>query len=86
MTADGVGRKCKKLKTLLDFGAVSGFDTRNHLKYRPMTTNFLGKMLFPRLQPWQQRRQAKTLLLTLLVSVVFACVVATVIYLGNTHR
>jgi len=51
-----------------------------------MTINFLGKMLFPRLQPWQQRRQAQTLLLTILVSVLFACVVAAGIYFGNAHR
>lgn len=45
----------------------------------------LGKVLFPRLQPWQQRRQAKTVVTVLIVAVVFAAVVAGIIYLTNTH-
>jgi len=43
----------------------------------------LGKMLFPRLQPWQQRRQAKTLVTVFLVAVVFAAIVGAIIFLSN---
>jgi hypothetical protein len=46
---------------------------------------FLGRVLFPRQQDWQQTRSAKTLVFVLAFSVVMALTVATVIRLYYNH-
>jgi hypothetical protein len=51
-----------------------------------MPMRILGKVLFPRLQPWQQRRQAKTVVTVLVVALIFGALVAGIIFLSNTHR
>ncbi len=51
-----------------------------------MPERFLGKVLFPRLQPWQQRRQAKAIIWSLLVAITFAGVVASIMFLQNSRR
>ena len=51
-----------------------------------MPHRVLGRILYPRLQPWQQRRQAKILLAALGVAVAFAAVVAIVILKSNARR
>ncbi|HEV2693700.1 MAG TPA: hypothetical protein VG347_12475 [Verrucomicrobiae bacterium] len=50
----------------------------------PMQT--LGKVLFPRLQPWQQRRQAKLAVNVFLAAVAFAAIVGAIIFLTNKGR
>ena len=50
----------------------------------PMQT--LGKVLFPRLQPWQQRQQAQTAVTVLVVAVVFAAIVGGIIFMSNGNR
>lgn len=51
-----------------------------------MPKRFLGKVLFPRQQPWQQRRQAKAIIWSLLVAVAFAAIVGGVMFLQNSRR
>ena len=51
-----------------------------------MPMQILGRVLFPRLQPWQQRRQAKTVVTVLLVGVVFAAIVGGIMFLSNAKR
>ena len=50
-----------------------------------MPMQILGKVLFPRLQPWQQRRQAKTVVTVIVVAIVFAALVGGIIYMANAH-
>ena len=50
-----------------------------------MPVDYFGKMLFPRLQPWQRRRQIKTMLMVLIVAVIFAAVVAGFMLLRNSR-
>lgn len=49
-----------------------------------MPIDLLGKMLFPRLQPWQRRKQARILVSVSLVALFFALAIAAVIYWRNT--
>jgi hypothetical protein len=46
-------------------------------------TNEIGKVLYPRLQPYQRRQQMKSLFASCAVGVVFAGVVATVMIMKN---
>ena len=48
-----------------------------------MPVNFIGRILYPRQQPWRQRRQAKNLLITLAVALAFAVIVGAIIFLRN---
>ena len=51
-----------------------------------MPNRLLGKILFPRQQSWQQRRQAKVILWSLLVAVVFGGMVVGIMFLQNSRR
>jgi len=51
-----------------------------------MPMQILGKVLFPRLQPWQQRRQAKLVLTVFFTALAFAALVGAVIFLTNRGR
>ena len=51
-----------------------------------MPNRLLGKVLFPRQQPWQQRRQAKVILWSLLVALLFGGIVVGVMFLQNSRR
>jgi hypothetical protein len=53
---------------------------------KTMPHRVLGRILYPRLQPWQQRRQAKIILSSLGVALVFAAVVAIIILKENSRR
>jgi hypothetical protein len=46
-------------------------------------TNRLGRFLFPRLQPWQQKRDARLFLAATGTALVFAVVVGLVIFWQN---
>jgi hypothetical protein len=49
--------------------------------------SFFGRILFPRLQPWEQRRKTKTMLGILITALAFAASVGAIIYRqGNLHR
>ncbi len=48
--------------------------------------NQLEKILFPRLQPWQRKRNLKTILFVLAVSITFAAVIGAVMYLRNSRQ
>jgi len=63
------------------------YDSNNNQNQKlSMPLDLLGKLLFPRMQPWQRRREAKTILITLLVAVTFAAVVAAVMLLRDSGR
>jgi hypothetical protein len=52
-----------------------------------MLFSFVGRILFPRRQPWEQRRKTKMLFGTLFVAFAFAASVGAVIYHQNSiHR
>ena len=51
-----------------------------------MPLKHLGKVLFPRLQPWQRERRIKTFIVVLVVSVVFAAIVGGVILLRHSRH
>ena len=51
-----------------------------------MPLNFLGKVLFPRLEPWQRKRQARAIVWAVLTAIVFAAVVVAVMFLVNSRR
>jgi hypothetical protein len=46
-----------------------------------MIINWLGKILFPDLQPWRREREARTVLAAALVGLILAGVFAWAIYL-----
>ncbi len=48
-----------------------------------MPINFLGKLLFPRLQPTQRQYQMKTIIAAVLIAVVFSGVLMGVIFWKN---
>lgn len=48
-----------------------------------MIAILLGKILFPRQQPWQQERDARVILGATVVALVFAGLVALVIFWRN---
>jgi hypothetical protein len=50
-----------------------------------MPIDQLGKLLFPRLQPWQRRREMKIIITAGVTGVVFACIVAAIIFLKNSQ-
>ena len=50
-----------------------------------MPMKFIGKVLFPRLQPWQRQRQLKTMLFVTCGALLFATLIAGVIIYTN-HR
>ena len=51
-----------------------------------MLIKLLGKLLFPRLPAWQQRRRAITLVVVMLTAILFAAVVVAMIYWLNSKR
>lgn len=52
-----------------------------------MLFHFFGRIFFPRLQPWEQRRRTKSMFGTLVVALAFAATVGAVIYRANfIHR
>jgi len=51
-----------------------------------MPMNFLGKVAFPRLAPWQRKRQVKIMLTAFVTAVIFAVVVVAIMFLQNSKR
>lgn len=51
-----------------------------------MIYTLLGRLLFPRQQDWQQRKNAKTLLLTAVVAVVLSLALAEVMRMIYIHE
>jgi len=51
-----------------------------------MPMKFLGKVLFPHLAPWQRTRQAKIMVLVVLITMVLAAVIVVVMFLQNDRR
>ena len=51
-----------------------------------MPLNLLGKMLFPRLQPWERRRRIKMVFGVVLAAAVFGGVVGAMIYKQGMSR
>jgi hypothetical protein len=51
-----------------------------------MPLNFLGKVLFPRLEPWRRKRQAKAIMWAVLTALIFAAVVVGIMFLENSRR
>jgi len=48
-----------------------------------MPIDFVGKVIFPRLQPWQRRRQLITMVYVLCGALIFATAVAAVMVFSN---
>ena len=51
-----------------------------------MPMNFLGKVLFPKLAPWQRKRQARIIVRVVLAAVVFAAIVVAIMLFQNSRR
>jgi len=51
-----------------------------------MPYNVLGKLLFPRLQPWERRRRMKVIFAVLLASVILGGTVGMMIYKQGFSR
>jgi hypothetical protein len=51
-----------------------------------MPLNFLGKLIFPKLAPWQRQKQTKIILLVVGISVLFAAIVGAIILLQNNRH
>ena len=49
-----------------------------------MTTDWLGKWLFPRLSPYRQKRETKTLMAAVAVGFFVAGIIAAVLVLANS--
>jgi hypothetical protein len=47
---------------------------------------FLGKVLFPRSQGWEQHRRAKILVAVIVTAIIFAAFVGGLIYMLNARR
>jgi|GEM_PF-945482 len=48
--------------------------------------NWIGRLMFPRRQVWEQRQSAKTLMLTVAFALTLGLVLATVIRMMYNHR
>lgn len=51
-----------------------------------MFCDLIGRLLFPRRQSWEQRKQAKAMVFTIAFSLAFGLVVAEVIRLAYYHK
>ena len=51
-----------------------------------MSMNLLGKVLFPKLAPWQRKKQTGIILWVILATVVFTAVVVAIMFFQNSHR
>jgi len=51
-----------------------------------MLMKFLGKVFFPHLAPWQQKRQTKIILQVILVALIFAVSIAAIMLAQNSRR
>ncbi len=47
---------------------------------------FLGKVLFPHLAPWQQKRQTRAIMWAVLTAFIFATAVVAIMYFANSRR
>lgn len=69
-------------------------DNRFHLSYpsdrdsepRHCPMNQLEKLLFPHLQPWQRKRNLKTILFVLAISIIFAAIIGAMMYFRNSRQ
>ena len=71
---------------MLDPGRIKRFDSDYQPKQPFMPLNFLGRTIFPRQQPWLQRRRVNTILVTLLVAGVAAGIAVILMFFSNAHR
>jgi hypothetical protein len=51
-----------------------------------MPINNLGKLLFPRLPSWEQRRRAITVVVVLFTALIFAIIVGVLMIYSNSRR
>lgn len=51
-----------------------------------MPMKFIGKVLFPKLPPWQSQRQVKHLLAAFIVAVILGGAVVVIMFLQNAKR
>jgi hypothetical protein len=71
---------------LVDLMFVSGLHVRQPEAESRMPLNFLGKLMFPRLQPWQQKKQAKAVVWAVVFAFVFAAIVVVIMFFENSRR
>jgi glucose uptake protein GlcU len=55
-------------------------------KQTNLLVSILGKLFFSRQQKWKQEKQAKTMLLVIVVGVVFALIVGALLFALNYTR
>jgi hypothetical protein len=67
-------------------GGFHGFISQTQSENRNMPLNYLGKVLFPRLQPWQQKKQARTVVWVALFSIFFVAIVVVIMFFENSQR
>ena len=51
-----------------------------------MPINFLGKILFPRQADWQRKKQMQTMVAVLVTSVLFAAIVAGLMFFAANKK
>jgi len=51
-----------------------------------MPIKLLGDLMFPRLAPWQRRKQAKIMIGVVMTSVIFGAVVVAIILVVNSKH
>ncbi len=51
-----------------------------------MPMKFLGKVIFPHLAPWQQKKQASIMVWVVLSAVLFAVTVVVIMLFQNSRR
>jgi len=51
-----------------------------------MPMNFLGKVLFPRLAPWQRKKQTKIMLWVVFSTIMLAICIVAIMFFQNSKR
>jgi len=51
-----------------------------------MPMKFIGRILFPRSAPWQQKKQLKIMLMVILTTLFFAAAVTAIMIFQNSKR
>ena len=51
-----------------------------------MPLKFLGKLMFPRLAPWQRKKQTRIMLWVILIAAIFGATVVLVMFFVNSKR
>ena len=53
---------------------------------RDLVMSYIEKIFFPNQQPWQRKRNLKTFLIVIAVTITFAAIFGAVMYLRNSRQ